>query len=72
MNEHVNLSGSKSVLRRRLLQQRARIEELEAACEAALAQIAGDGWDLNYGQHEDNPLPTQLRNALDKAPSAKS
>ena len=37
------------------------------ACQAALAYVGGDGWDLTIGQHADNPLPAQLRAAIEKA-----
>ena len=41
--------------------------ELLEACQAALAYIGGDGWDLTIGQHADNPLPTMLQDAITNA-----
>lgn len=40
--------------------------DLYAACEAAYKKLT-DIHDGGYGQHLDNPLPTMLRNALQKA-----
>lgn len=45
----------------------AASEDLLKACKAALVKICGDGLDGNYGEHEDNPLPTMLHEAIAKA-----
>lgn len=45
----------------------AATPDLLKACKAAYTKICGDGLDGNYGEHEDNPLPTMLREAIAKA-----
>jgi len=56
-------------VRKRKEVEEQRDELLEAA-EAALAHITGDGWDGTEGQDKDNPLPKQLRAAIEKARGA--
>lgn len=45
----------------------AAAPDLLAACGAALTIITGNGQDGTWGQHPDNPVPTQLRAAIAKA-----
>lgn len=45
----------------------AAAPDLLEACKAALEKICGNGQDGNYGEHQENPLPSKLRAAISKA-----
>ena len=56
---------SEGDLKEQLVEVRAQLDMLLAACKAAHYKlVVAHGHDGGYGEHPDNPLPQQLRAAI--------